>query len=161
MAYPIVPTLNTFSVNAFDQDLQMPYTQSYSVGWQRKLTRDSALEIRYVGSRHENDWDSINLNEPDIITNGFVNEFRKAQANLQANIAAGRGNTFAYTGAAGTVPLPIFLAHFNGSDAAGAGNTAAYAGTNWTNATFLGYLAARNPNPFGFMCNTCRPATGR
>ena len=25
--------------------------QSYSVGWQRKLTRDSALEVRYVGSR--------------------------------------------------------------------------------------------------------------
>ena len=67
---------------AFDQDLQMPYTQSYSVGWQRKLTRDSALEIRYVGSKHENDWDSVNLNEPDIVTNGFVNEFRMAQANL-------------------------------------------------------------------------------
>ena len=160
VAYPIVPTLNTFSVNAFDQDLQMPYTQSYSVGWQRKLTRDSALEIRYVGSKHENDWDSINLNEPDIVTNGFVNEFRMAQANLQANIAAGRGNTFAHTGAAGTVPLPIFLAHFNGVNAAGAGNTAAYAGTNWTNATFLGYLAARNPNPFGFMCNTVPTGNG-
>ena len=34
--------LNTFSVNAYDPDIQMPYTQSYSVGWQRKLTRDSA-----------------------------------------------------------------------------------------------------------------------
>ena len=77
----------------------MPYTQSWSAGWQRKVTRDSAIELRYVGSKHENDWDSININEPNITTNGFLNEFRQAQANLQANIAAGRGATFAYMGA--------------------------------------------------------------
>ena len=51
----------------------------------------------------------MNINEINIKTNGFVDEFRKAQANLQANIAAGRGATFAYTGAPGTSPLPIFL----------------------------------------------------
>jgi hypothetical protein len=150
---PIVPTTITNSVNAFDQNIQMPYTQSWSVGWQRKLTRDSALEVRYVGSRHRMDWDTVNLNEPSITSNGFLNEFRLAQANLQANIAAGRGNTFAYTGAPGTAPLPIFLAHFNGASVANAGNTAAYAGANWTNSGFLGFLAARNPNPYGFMCN--------
>ena len=150
---PIVPTTITNSVNAFDQNIQMPYTQSWSVGWQRKLTRDSALEVRYVGSRHKMDWDTINLNEPNISGNGFLSEFRLAQANLQANIAAGRGNTFAYTGAPGTAPLPIFLAHFNGASAANAGNTAAYAGANWTNSGFLGFLASRNPNPYGFMCN--------
>ena len=94
-------------------------------------------------------WDSINLNEPNITSNGFLNEFRLAQANLQANIAAGRGATFAYTGA-GTSPLPIMLAHFNAQNAANAGNTAAYTGANWTSATFLGFLAARNPNPWGF-----------
>ena len=84
------------------------------VGWQRKLGRDTAFELRYVGSRHRQDWETVNINEININANGFVNEFRKAQANLQANIAAGRGATFAYTGAPGTTPLPIFLAHFNG-----------------------------------------------
>ena len=49
-----------------------------------------------------------------IVENGFLEEFRLAQRNLQANIAAGKGNTFAYTGAPGTSPLPIFLAHFAG-----------------------------------------------
>jgi hypothetical protein len=160
--YPIVPTAVNTSVNAFDTNIQLPYTQSYSIGWQRKLTQDSALEVRYVGSRHKQDWDTINLNEPNITTNGFVNEFRKAQANLQANIAAGRGNTFAYTGAPGTAPLPTFLAFFNGQNAANSGDTAQYSGANWTNATFLGYLAAQNPNPIGFMCNNapgCTTAT--
>jgi hypothetical protein len=131
----------------------MPYTQSYTVGWQRKLGRDTAFELRYVGSRHRQDWETVNINEINIKTNGFTDEFRKAQANLQANIAAGRGATFAYTGAAGTQPLPIFLAYLNGRPNSQAGDTTQYSGTNWTNGTFINYLAAMNPNPWGFMCN--------
>ena len=92
----------TNTVNRFDSNLQMPYTQSYTAGWQRKLGSDTAIEIRYVGSRHRQDWETMNINEANITTNGFVNEFRQAQANLQANMAAGRGATFAYTGAPGT-----------------------------------------------------------
>ena len=151
VSLPAAPASITTRGNAFDQNIQMPYTQSWSAGWQRKITNDSAIEFRYVGSKHANDWDSININEPNITTNGFLNEFRQAQANLQANIAAGRGATFAYMGAGtGTNPLPIFLAHFNAANAANAGNAAVYSGAQWTNATNLGFLAARNPNPWGF-----------
>jgi Carboxypeptidase regulatory-like domain len=149
VAYPIYTTSLTNSVNAYDSNIQMPYTQSWSAGWQRKVTSDSALEVRYVGSRHKMDWETVNLNEVNITTNGFLNEFRLAQANLQANMAAGRGATFAYTGA-GTSPLPILLAHLNAQPAANAANSALYTGANWTSATFLGFLAARNPNPWGF-----------
>jgi Carboxypeptidase regulatory-like domain len=151
VSLPALPASITTRGNAFDQNIQMPYTQSWSAGWQRKITRDSAIEVRYVGSRHLNDWDSININEPNITTNNFLNEFRAAQANLRANIAAGRGATFAYAGAgSGTNPLPIFLAHYNAQNAANAGNAALYSGTQWTNATNLGFLAAMNPNPWGF-----------
>ena len=149
VAYPIFPQ-STDSVNAYDANIQLSYTQSYSIGWQRKLSQDTALEVRYVGSRHRQDWETVNINEIDIKNNGFVDEFKKAQANLRANIAAGLPATFAYTGAPGTNPLPIFLAFLNGVGAGRAGDATAYTGTNWTNATFLGFLAARNPNPFGF-----------
>src|SRR4030095_6162665 len=98
-----------------------------------------ALEVRYVGSRHRQDWETINLNEVDITTNGFVQEFRKAQANLQANLAAGRGATFAYTGAPATQPLPIFLAYLNGRPSSQAGDTAQYTGANWTNTNFVNF----------------------
>src|SRR5262249_13712361 len=141
--YPIFPQ-SVDSVNLYDANIQLSYTQSYSIGWQRKLTRDTAVEVRYVGSRHRQDWETVNINEVDIKNNGFVSEFRKAQANLQANIAAGRGATFAYTGAPGTTPLPVFLAYLNGIGAGRAGDAAAYTGTNWTNSTFLGFLAAMN-----------------
>lgn len=151
VSLPSLPASITTRANVYDPNIQMPYTQSWSAGWQRKISRDSVLEVRYVGSRHLNDWDSINLNEPNITTNGFLNEFRLAQANLQANIAAGRGATFAYMGAGtGTNPLPIFLAHFAAQNAANAGNAALYTSTQFTNATNLGFLAARNPNPWGF-----------
>jgi hypothetical protein len=149
VTYPSVPAI-TSTLNVFDSNLQMPYTQSYTVGWQRKLGQDTAFEARYVGSRHRQDWETVNINEISITDNGFAQEFRKAQANLQANIAAGRGATFAYTGAAGTAPLPTFLAFFQGLPAAQAGNTANYTSTQFTNATNLGFLAAQNPNPFGF-----------
>jgi hypothetical protein len=149
VTYPSVPSI-TSSLNVFDSNLQVPYTQSYTVGWQRKITNDTAFEVRYVGSRHRQDWETVNINEVSITSNGFVQEFRKAQANLQANIAAGRGATFAYTGAAGTSPLPTFLAFFQGLPSAQAGNAASYTSTQFTNATNLGFLAAQNPNPFGF-----------
>ncbi len=60
--------------------------------------------------------------------NGFYDEFRLAQQNLNANIQAGKGNTFAYTGAAGTSPLPIFMAFFKGIplDSAGTRTPANY-----------------------------------
>src|SRR6202008_4493453 len=76
---------------------------------------------------------------------GLLNEFKLAQANLQANRAAGKGKTFAYTGA-GTSPLPITLAFFSGRPASDANTVANYTSTNFTNATFLNALAVNNPN---------------
>jgi hypothetical protein len=145
----ITPTI-TGSLNMYDANLQMQYAQSWSVGWQRKLGRDTAVEVRYVGSRHRQDWETVNINEISITDNGFLGEFRKAQANLQANIAAGKGNTFAYTGAPGTSPLPTFLAFFTGLNASQASDPTKYSSSQFTNSTNLGFLAAQNPNPYGF-----------
>jgi hypothetical protein len=110
-----------------------------------------AVEVRYVGTRSRDNWQVIDYNEINIFENGFLNEFRAAQANLQANIAAGRAPTFAYTGLPGTAPLPIFLAFLNGRGASQAGNPAAYTGSNWTSSTFYNYLAFLNPDPFGIV----------
>jgi hypothetical protein len=141
----------TADIMTFAPNLQVPYSQTWTAGWQRKLTADMAIEARYVGTRSLQSWQTYNFNEINIVENGFLNEFRLAQQNLQANIAAGRGNTFAFTGAPGTSPLPIFLAYFNGrSDAS---NSGAYSGGSWTSSTFRGFLAARNPDPFGMVSN--------
>ena len=145
--YPLSPTVSD-DIHIFNQNLQVPYSQTWAGGVRRKLTRDIGLEVRYLGTRHLQGWGEFDLNESDIVNNGFIDEFRRAQANLQANIAAGRGNTFAFTGAPGTSPLPIYLAYFTGRPASQAGSTASYTGTLWSDTNFTNPLARFNPNPF-------------
>jgi hypothetical protein len=138
----------TGDINIFEPTLQAPYAQTWSAGWQRKITGNFAVEIRYVGTRHLQGWTEYNYNEANIVENGFLDEFKRAQANLQANVAAGRGATFAYTGIAGTSPLPVYLAYLNGVNPAQAGDPARYTGSAWTSTNWTNPLAIYNPNPF-------------
>ena len=157
--YPMTDVV-TEDIRGFDPSIKVPYADTWSAGMQRGIGSSMALEVRYVGTRGKEQWraltngggdlGALNYNEFNIFDNGFINEFRVAQSNLRANIAAGRGNTFAYTGAPGTSPLPTFLAFFNGQNASQSGNAALYTGGNWTNQNYLNFLAVTNPNPFGF-----------
>jgi hypothetical protein len=138
----------TNSVNIFDPNMKTPSTHSWNIGWQRALTRNMAFEVRYVGTRGNDLWGNINYNEVNL-DNGFLDEFRLAQANLQANIAAGRGNTFRYFGpGTGTAPLPIYLAYFSGVPTSDAGDASRYTSTLFANTNFVNPLARFNPNPY-------------
>src|SRR4030095_6662707 len=85
------------------------------------------------------------------LENGFLSEFRQAQANLLANQNAGRGNMYAFFGhGTGTQPLPIMLGFFTGSRA-NANTAAAYVGVaQFTNSTRLTQLNPNFANPVGF-----------
>jgi hypothetical protein len=149
---PVYPNsgLVTDSIGVFDPNIQIPYSQSWSVGVQRALGKQSAVEVRYVGTRGEQAWTTLNYNEINVVENGFLNEFKLAQANLQANIAAGRGSTFRYFGAeTGTSPLPAFLAFFSGIPTAQAGDASLYTSTLFSNSTYVNPLALYNPSPAG------------
>jgi hypothetical protein len=146
--YPMTDVIDG-DVETFEPNLQVPYAMTWTAGWQRKLTSDMAVEARYVGTRSLQSWQSYNYNELNIIENGFLDEFRLAQQNLQANIAAGRGANFRYFGAGtGTSPLPIFLAYFSGRPGSQAGNPANYSSSQFASSTFVNPLARFNPQPF-------------
>jgi hypothetical protein len=108
-----------------------------------------AVDIRYVGTRGIDQWSELNYNDIDIITNGFVDEFKLAVNNLKANNAAGgsRTGSFAYFGSGtGTSPLPIYMAYLRG--AAGNPNSpSSYTGSNWTSTSFTNDMVFVNPNP--------------
>ena len=127
----------TGDILAFEPGLQVPYSQTWTAGWQRKLNRDMAVEVRYVGTRSLQGWITYNYNEINIVENGFLDEFRLAQQNLQANIAAGRGSNFRYYGpGTGTSPLPTFVAYFGGrTDATNPGTSGAYGSSLFANST--------------------------
>ncbi|HXF43321.1 MAG TPA: TonB-dependent receptor [Pyrinomonadaceae bacterium] len=150
---PVFPiTLTTAdSTNAFDPNLKTGMVHSFSFGYQREINRDTVVEVRYVGNRGVDLWRQTNINEFNTIENGFADEFKKAQANLYANIAAGRGASFAYFGpGTGTVPLPIMLAYFNTPANYDPSNPARYAAANFTNTTLVAALSRNAPNIFAF-----------
>ncbi|MBZ5499741.1 MAG: carboxypeptidase-like regulatory domain-containing protein [Acidobacteriia bacterium] len=159
--YPLSGSSPSDQVNVFDPGLKIPYTLSWSFGVQREITKDMVIEVRYAASRNLQAWNYRNLNETVLVENGFLSEFKLAMANLKANQAAGKGNTFAYTGAAGTSPLPITLAYFSGISASQAGDTTKYNSSNFGSSTFTTYLAQFNPNPGSYASALYGNATYR
>ncbi len=162
-SYPLTDAI-TGDANIFDPNLRVPYSQSWTFGIQRELSKNMAIEVRYVGTRNLRGWTEYDLNsvEQNIIENGMLNEFKLAQANLQANIAAGRGATFRYFGPnTGTAPLPITLAYFSGVPSAQAGDQARYTSTLFANNTFVNPLALNNPAPLTFAASLHSDANRR
>jgi len=149
--FPITASLTGGNdINIFDPNIRIPYTQTWSLGLGRSIGKNMAIDVRYTGNRNSNVWDTENWNLENIKENGFLDEFKLAQANLRANIAAGRGATFAYQGTGtGTSPLPTYLAYFSSVPTAQAGDLSKYTSTNFTNSTFVNQLNLINPNPFG------------
>jgi len=151
--YPITLTTAN-STNAFSPDLKTGSVHSFSFGYQREIDKNTVIELRYVGNRGVGLQRQYNINEFNTIENGFANEFALAQNNLYANLAAGRGATFAFFGAnTGTSPLPIMLSYFNpatGTNAYDPNNPARYAATNFANTTLVAALSRNAPNIFAF-----------
>jgi len=165
-ATPVFPrTLTTAdSALGFSPDFRSGYVDSWSFGYQREINRDTVFEVRYVGNRGRDMQLQHSLNEVNAIENGFGAEFALAQRNLLANLAAGRGATFAYDPTwTGTSPLPIMVSYL----AAGNPNpnlASSYA-VNFTNTgTINGLVDALNPaspNVLGFAASLANNATTR
>jgi hypothetical protein len=169
--FPLTPgVFDQAAANAFTPNLKTPYVISFSGSIQREITKDMVLEIGYIGNRGHQLLRQFNLNEVNVIENGFTNEFKLAQANLLANIAANRcqigviaagcNANFAYFGpGTGTSPLPITLGYFFG---AGTNPTSAAQYTNafFRNGSFTGALAQTNARPTTFAGLLNNPLNG-
>jgi hypothetical protein len=155
----------TSSANIFDPNIQTPYNQSWTFGVQRELSKDMVIEVRYVHTVNLQQWVGYNLNEVNIVENGFIQEFKNAQTNLaicQANatacLAAQQAanistanrtvNNFGFFGLPGQSPLPTYLAYFSGLGASDATLATVYTSSNFRSSNFINPLARNNPQPF-------------
>jgi hypothetical protein len=136
-----------------DPDIKSPMIYNWTLGYQRELWRNAALEIRYVANRGRNIWRSYDLNETNIIENGFVDEFRNAQRNLQINQANGRTG-FGNNGLPGQMALPIFETAFG----ARGSQPALGSGASFTNANFIEQL---EQGEAGGLANTLAGSGGQ
>jgi len=135
-------------VAAIAPNIKQPYTESWTLGYQRQISRFSAIEIRYVGNRTIHDWLNLNYNEVNGLNNGFLQDFQAAQQNLATNAAAGKNNDF--TPYAGGKPTPILSAAFAGGSASNFKNSQYV--TYLKNGS-MGALVAAVANNQTFYCN--------
>lgn len=120
--------------------IRQPYIQSWNLGIQRALGRNNAIEIRYIGNNGMREWIPINANEVNVFENGFLKEFKIAQANL----AASGGTSFADN----ANDMPIMTAAFGGD------------ASQWSNGSFIANLQNGQVGDFaetltqaGYLCN--------
>ncbi len=148
-------TFGSTNFGTMKGDLKTPYVQSWNVGIQRELAKNTVIEVRYVGNQASHVWRTFNMNEINVFENGFLQEFKNAQQNLAINQAAGVAS-FQNNGLPGQVPLPIFEAAFGarGSQAAlpnASGFTNGGFITNLQQGT-VGSLAASLNNNSTYLC---------
>ncbi len=79
---------NFGAVFAIDPNLKTPRINEFNVGIQREIGFDTAIEIRYVGTKSTNLWRGVDLNQINLFDTGYLADFRIAQQNLAASIAA-------------------------------------------------------------------------
>ncbi len=106
-SYPI-PACFTCSLNDFYPTLKAGYVQSWNIGYQRELTQNTVIEFRFTGNHGADLWRQYNLNEVNILENGFLSEFNNALNNLQiARQRSATSNNFGNQGFPGQVNVPI------------------------------------------------------
>ncbi len=147
-AFPVAQSLFTFSRghSTIDPDIRSPYVNNWNIGYQRELWTNAAVEVSYVGNRGHNLWRAYDINEVNIFENGFLQEFKNAQRNLELNVANGRTG-FSNTGLPGQVALPILEAAFG----ARGSRPSLAAASGFTSGTFITQL---QQGQAGAMANT-------
>lgn len=130
---------NSTPVYGLDPNVKQPYAESWNFGIQRSLSHSLALEVRYNGNRTIHQWINIDPNEVNVFENGFLSEFKKAQANLSAS----GGSSFSSTYGNAT---PTFDAAFGGVNA-----------SDYTNAQYINYL---NTGQVGKMASVLANVAG-
>ncbi len=82
--YPLAASQSS-PMYTYDPHLAIPYVQSWNVGFQRRVSKNTAFEIRYTGNHGTKLWRTINENEINTFENGFQTQFYNAQENLFLN----------------------------------------------------------------------------
>lgn len=132
-SFPVPQSDFTFGSQPFatvDPHIASPYIENWYFGIQRQLPGNTVFEVNYVGNHSVHMWMTYDQNEVNIFENGFLNQFKTAQANLATYINANPGcqaqGSCSFEGASNSVPIM--------EQAFGP------AGSAFTNPTYVGYI---------------------
>ncbi len=166
-------------VEDYNPSIKPEYVESWTIGFQRQVGKNTVVEARYVGNHGVDLWSAVNLNEVNTVESGFAQQFQAAQNNLaiangmslgQLLLSASSGtpkltvNNYGNQGLPGQVAVPLITTAIGSSTdqttvtqltQGQAGSTANGIATNATrmaNLTKAGYpinLFQVNPNNGG------------
>ncbi len=74
------PAVGTGSIRVVDPEFQTPITHGWAITYQRQLFSNTLFEIAYVGRRAEHLFGAYNVNQAEIVDNGFLDAFKIVQA---------------------------------------------------------------------------------
>jgi hypothetical protein len=141
---------STTDLAGFNPDLRTPYTQEFTLSFQREIARDTALEIRYVGNKSDNlirmtDINQVNVFARDSVTGqSFLEGFLVSRNNLALSRAAGKGDNFAFNATVpGSQHVPLFERIFVGAGASSTSNATFVAAVSSGEAGELADLISR------------------
>ena len=69
-------------VEDYNPSIKPEYVESWTFGFQRQLSQNTVVEVRYVGNHGVGLWSAVNLNEVNTVESGFATQFQAAQNNL-------------------------------------------------------------------------------
>ena len=111
LALPVIAQRNAAGKGTFGipNDLVLPYVQTWNASIGRELFWDIAIEARYVGTKGTKLQRGVDLNQVEIFSNGFVDDFLRARQNaFLAEAATGAFNGSYNPSIPGSQPLQIF-----------------------------------------------------
>jgi outer membrane receptor protein involved in Fe transport len=74
------PNNTNTTMRVVDPTFQTPITHGWAIDYQRRLFRRTLLEVTYVGRRASHLFGAYNVNQVEIVKNGFLDAFKTAQA---------------------------------------------------------------------------------
>lgn len=111
-SFPVPESDFTFDYQPFatvDPNIRSPYIENWYFGLQRQFPSHTVVQVNYVGNHSVHMWENYDLNEVNIFENGFLTEFKAAQANLASYAAnhptCGSSGTCSFEGTPGSLPL--------------------------------------------------------
>lgn len=138
-------TDRTQTLRVFDTGLRNQYYQNWNFSVQRQVTRDSVLNVRYIGTKGTKLLGGVNLNEDVIQSNGFLQAFNITRAGGEAPLF---DQLFSGLSVSGVGPVNGTTVH--GSDYARANSTMAQYLANGNVGAFANYI---NSTPLGTNVN--------
>jgi hypothetical protein len=107
-SFPVPESDFTFGSQPFatvDPNLRSPYIENWYFGLQRQFPGNTVVEVNYVGNHSIHMWMNYDLNEVNIFENGFLSQFKTAQANLAATPNCQQQGNCNFEGTPGSLPI--------------------------------------------------------